>query len=65
MSKACFSTSAQYEVEYKGKKIIGSAQMIHDNVLLQHGSILLQNDHLAIADLITKNENDKNYYTNI
>lgn len=39
--------------------------MIHDNVLLQHGSILLQNDHLAIADLITKNENDKNYYTNI
>ena len=59
MSKACFSTSAQYEVEYKGKKIIGSAQMIHDNVLLQHGSILLQNDHLAIAGLITKNDNDK------
>lgn len=59
MSKACFTASAQYEVECKGKKIIGSAQMVHDNVLLQHGSILLHNDHLAIAELITRNDNEK------
>lgn len=38
---SCFDTSAAFEVQVKGKKVIGSAQLRRSGVLLQHGSILL------------------------
>lgn len=41
----CFSTSAVYEVEHKGRKLVGSAQHRFGDVLLQHGSILLGDFH--------------------
>ncbi len=41
----CFSTSAVYEVEYRGKKVVGSAQHRFGDVLLQHGSILIGDYH--------------------
>ncbi len=46
---ACFATSAQYEVHLQGKKLIGSAQRRFKNGLLQHGSIILGDEHLALA----------------
>jgi lipoate-protein ligase A len=65
----CFTKSAQTEVQYKNKKLIGSAQKIFHYTILQHGSLLIGNKHkdlpsyLKIANEIKdsiKNEiNDK------
>ncbi len=44
----CFSTSAVYEVEYLGRKVVGSAQHRFGDVLLQHGSILIGEAHKNI-----------------
>ncbi|MEN6413396.1 MAG: biotin/lipoate A/B protein ligase family protein [Veillonellales bacterium] len=41
-SAACFDASSHYEVTYEGKKLIGSAQVRKQGVILQHGSILLR-----------------------
>ncbi|WP_051962577.1 lipoate--protein ligase family protein [Mesoaciditoga lauensis] len=38
---ACFATTALHEVMIEGKKLIGSAQVRRDGVVLQHGSIPL------------------------
>ena len=38
---ACFAASTQADLEYKGRKICGSAQVRRSGALLQHGSILL------------------------
>lgn len=39
---ACFAASTQADLEYKGRKICGSAQMRRRGAVLQHGSILLR-----------------------
>jgi lipoate-protein ligase A len=49
---ACFMSSARHEVTYLGKKVIGSAQRRFGDVTLQHGSILLTEDHLLLSDLL-------------
>ena len=38
---ACFASSQNYEILYRGKKLIGSAQRRTDRAFLQHGSILI------------------------
>ncbi len=48
---ACFLTSLGYEIKVNGKKIIGSAQRRRDQTLLQQGSILLETDYQALADV--------------
>jgi len=48
----CFSGSAKYEIQYHGKKLVGSAQRRYGDVVLQHGSLLLGDDHLRILDFI-------------
>lgn len=40
-SAACFDAVSHYEITVAGRKIIGSAQLRKDGILLQHGSILL------------------------
>lgn len=52
MSKMCFTSSARYELKYQGKKIVGSAQRMYKNILLQHGSILLDRSHEKIITLM-------------
>ncbi len=53
----CFASSAGTELEIDGKKVIGSAQRLIGNTVLQHGSILLSSDHLKILDyLLLDNE---------
>jgi lipoyl(octanoyl) transferase len=52
----CFTSSARYEIEWKGRKLVGSAQRrfsggAHD-VVLQHGSILCGPAHLRLADYV-------------
>jgi lipoate-protein ligase A len=57
----CFTSSARYEIEWNGRKLVGSAQRRFgeetDDVVLQHGAILCGpahrklGDYLAIRDL--------------
>jgi lipoate-protein ligase A len=54
----CFATSARYEVEIDGKKLIGSAQRIYEQAILQHGSILLGRQHESLIDFQEKFESD-------
>jgi lipoyl(octanoyl) transferase len=49
----CFGSSARHEVTFRGRKVIGSAQRRFGEVVLQHGSILLGDAHLQLADLLT------------
>jgi lipoate-protein ligase A len=46
---SCFVRTSKWEVTAHGKKIVGSAQRVVENTVLQHGSILLGDDHLRIA----------------
>ncbi len=40
-SAACFDCPAGYEIVHEGRKLVGSAQVRKQGVILQHGSILL------------------------
>ena len=48
----CFATSAQFEVEIQGKKLIGSAQRVYQKAILQHGSILLGPAHEELVNYL-------------
>jgi lipoate-protein ligase A len=52
---ACFATSAKYEIHFQGKKLVGSAQRRFEKALLQHGSILLGNEHLNLLNYLATN----------
>lgn len=57
---SCFASSARYEIEFDGKKVVGSAQRVFGDVLLQHGSILLGKGHNLLPDLMAcKNEGNR------
>ncbi|PKL79903.1 MAG: hypothetical protein CVV25_06390 [Ignavibacteriae bacterium HGW-Ignavibacteriae-4] len=53
-SVSCFASSARYELTHDNKKIVGSAQRIFGNKLLQHGSILIDYGFEKIADYATE-----------
>ena len=52
----CFSSSARYEIEWRGRKLVGSAQHRYttgdQHVVLQHGSILCGPGHLRLSEYI-------------
>ena len=52
-SSACFSASARYELTHDGKKLMGSAQRVSNGVLLQHGSLPLDQSYLMISELLS------------
>jgi lipoyl(octanoyl) transferase len=52
----CFSTSAVYEVEHRGRKLVGSAQHRFGDILLQHGSILIGDFHGEIVKYLNIGE---------
>ncbi len=53
----CFTSSARYEIEWQGKKLVGSAQRRFSDgeheAILQHGSILCGPAHRRLADLLS------------
>jgi lipoyl(octanoyl) transferase len=51
-STLCFAVSAMNELNYQGKKVVGSAQRKIGNVILQHGSILCGSYHKKIIDYL-------------
>ncbi|HET7274692.1 MAG TPA: lipoate--protein ligase family protein [Longimicrobiaceae bacterium] len=50
----CFRDPSEGEVAVDGRKLIGSAQLRHDGVILQHGSLLLENDQCEVRELLTE-----------
>jgi lipoate-protein ligase A len=53
----CFSSTGRYEIKCYGKKLVGSAQRRYvtddgEEVVLQHGSILLGPDHKRMVDFL-------------
>ena len=62
---ACFSSAGRYEIKCHGKKLVGSAQRRYaadngEEVVLQHGSILLGPDHKRIVDFLSfPSENER------
>ena len=52
----CFATSYRHELLAGGKKICGSAQTRARGVFLQHGSVLVDLDPLAVCSAIGKTE---------
>lgn len=48
---ACFASNARNEIEWQGRKVVGSAQRLFGEVLLQHGSILLADGHEQLAEV--------------
>ncbi|MBN2017118.1 MAG: lipoate--protein ligase family protein [Candidatus Cloacimonetes bacterium] len=56
----CFTSASKYEINYNGKKLIGSAQIRKGNALLQHGSILFNHNQELMAELLpTKSIKEK------
>lgn len=55
-SIACFSSSARYELEWNGRKLVGSAQRRYigesGEVVLQHGSILCGKGHRRLVNYL-------------
>ncbi|UCH65844.1 MAG: lipoate--protein ligase family protein [Ignavibacterium sp.] len=51
-SAVCFSVSSKNEINFAGKKLVGSAQRRIGNVVLQHGSILCGSYHKNICSYL-------------
>jgi lipoate-protein ligase A len=49
---ACFAVSAKSEIQYEGRKLVGSAQRKMERVILQHGSILCDSFHKKITEFL-------------
>jgi len=52
LSVSCFSAAARHEVVIEEKKLVGSAQFRLAGRILQHGSILMGDAHLALPDYL-------------
>ncbi|ROL60628.1 lipoate--protein ligase family protein [Bacteroidetes/Chlorobi group bacterium MS-B_bin-24] len=64
-SLSCFAGSARYEIEWQGKKLVGSAQRVLGNTLLQHGSILLGPGYELLAEVANlPDEKSRDYLRN-
>jgi lipoate-protein ligase A len=48
---ACFARAAGGEVMVRGRKVVGSAQLRRGRALLQHGSIMLEDDQSMVVRL--------------
>ena len=48
----CFTSSSRFELTYKRKKIVGSAQTRNSRAFLQHGSILKTYNQKRVAEFI-------------
>jgi lipoate-protein ligase A len=53
----CFASSTRYEIQYRGKKLVGSAQRRYalpggDEIVLQHGSVLLGPVHRRLSEFV-------------
>lgn len=54
----CFEVPTVGELTFGGRKLVGSAQWREEGALLQHGSILIDDDQPLIAELLVSREHD-------
>lgn len=52
MYNLCFNSAIKNEINFKGKKLVGSAQRKFGDIVLQHGSILIGNHHKNIVNYL-------------
>jgi lipoate-protein ligase A len=57
--KPCFASVSRYEITYRGRKVVGSAQRIGRSAVLQHGSIPLGRGYLKVADYMSLPEAER------
>ncbi len=58
-SFACFNRPAFTEVTFSGKKLVGSAQKLYRNSLLQHGSIMIAGDQSRVLDYLVLSDPER------
>jgi len=60
-SVPCFTSTAKYEIEWQGRKLVGSAQRQYrdEGVVLQHGSILTGPGHRRLVRYLRVDENTR------
>ena len=58
-SAACFDVPSQYEVTAYGRKLVGSAQVRRNGVVLQHGALPLEGDISRLVDVLAMPELDR------
>ena len=51
-SAACFDVPSHYEVTAYGRKLVGSAQVRRNGVVLQHGALPLEGDVSRLVDVL-------------
>ena len=59
---ACFNRPAFAEIKFKGKKVVGSAQKLYQNALLQHGSVLIGPKQNEIVQFLKLDHEAKEKY---
>ncbi len=59
LPRLCFSSATRHEVQIDGRKLVGSAQRRGNNAVLQHGSLLVTDEHLDIVDLLKDIEKER------
>ncbi len=57
-SNLCFAVSAKNEINFEGKKLVGSAQRKIRNVVLQHGSVLCGLFHRKLVNYLRLPESE-------
>jgi lipoate-protein ligase A len=62
---ACFNRSAYSELRYNGRKILGSAQKVYRNSVLQHGSLLITRQQDEIIDFLQISSPEKEKYRQV
>jgi lipoate-protein ligase A len=53
---SCFTSSARSEIMARGRKVVGSAQRVMQEMVLQHGSILCGPGHEKLAEVLRADE---------
>lgn len=54
----CFASSSVSDLNYYGNKLVGSAQLRRGNALLQHGSILVNQNFSILDKIFTRQDNN-------
>ena len=60
-SSLCFAVTAKSEINFEGKKLVGSAQRKIGNVVLQHGSILCGTFHKKLIEYLVLSVEERDY----
>ena len=58
-SAACFDVPSHYEVTAYGRKLVGSAQVRRNGMVLQHGALPLEGDISRLVDVLALPEPDR------